>query len=275
MAGYRLTVCLPGEARDRLEDAVAEAMEPFRTEGSRPYSADLWIWDDWVITGGADGYGYRIRPGQEEDPRIVHDHLLRDGVVRPSLPGWCAGGPRGLLVVGEARERAVRLAGITWDGWQELVREHPPGRPWADFCPEYVPGTDYGAYREACAPIFAAYLAQTPAEAFARWADGLSIAPGLEEFRSHFLGTADPRRWIGERTREEYVTTEARRADRPANLLTLDGWWWEEGDPPLHGACDDPATCHHTPPTADEYGTPGYLAGLPDDTLLVYLRCHV
>ncbi|MFJ8018447.1 hypothetical protein [Streptomyces sp. NPDC096339] len=181
MAGYALTVCLPGEAREGLEDALAEAMEPIRMEGSRPYSDDLWIWDDRRIQGGANGRGYRIRPGRETDPRIVHDQPFPDGTREPSRPGWCAGGPRGLLVVGEARERAVRLAGIAWDGWQEVVGEHPPGRPWADFCPEErLPGTDYGAYRDACVPLYAEYLAQTPVEAFTRWADGLRLDPDLE-----------------------------------------------------------------------------------------------
>ncbi|MEV7522004.1 hypothetical protein [Streptomyces sp. NPDC091371] len=187
MAGYRLTVCLPGAARDRLE-------------GSRPYSDDPWIWDHWRIGGSANGRGYRIRPGHETDPRLIHDQPLPDGSREPSLPG----------------------------------------RPWGDFCPEWLPGTDYE------------YLAQTPVAAFARWADGLRLDPS-----------------------EEYVRTEARRADWPGSLLTPDGGWWEEGDRPLHGACDDPGTCPHTPPTTDEYGGPGYLAGLPDDTLLVGVRCHV
>ncbi|MEU6296086.1 hypothetical protein [Streptomyces erythrochromogenes] len=276
MAGYGLTVCLPGEARDRLEDAVADAMEPFRIEGDRPYSDDLWIWDHWRITGGADGCGYRVRPGHEGDARLVHDQPLGDGTRESSRPGWCAGGPRGLLVVGEDRERAVRLAGVVWDGWRELLREHPPGRPWREYEPVRSAGLGAHAYTERYRAAHAVYLAQTPAAAFRQWADGLSLDPADETFRFALFGTSDPRRWIGERDREEFVAREAERATGPCNLLTVEGWWWEEGHRPVHGACDDPATCPHTPPAAPgPAGTAAHLAGLPDDTLLVYVRCHV
>ncbi|MFJ3725958.1 hypothetical protein ACIPYQ_25805 [Streptomyces sp. NPDC090045] len=276
MARYRLTVCLPGGARDRLEEAIAEAMEPFRIEGPRPYSDDLWIWDHWRITGGAEGCGHRIRPGHEADPRIVHAQPYPDGSREPSRPGWCAGGPRGLLVVGDARKRAVRLAGTVWDGWQDLLREHPLGRPWEEYRPARPPGVGTDVHTERWRAAHAAYLAQTPAAAFREWAAGLSLDPADEEFRFALLDAADPRRWLGERSREEFVAREAARATGPGNLLTLDGWWWEEGSRPVHGACDDPATCPHTPPSAPgPLGTTAHLAGLPDETLLVSVRCHV
>ncbi|MFF1408895.1 hypothetical protein ACFVX6_03700 [Streptomyces sp. NPDC058289] len=120
------------------------------------------------------------------------------------------------------------------------------------------------------------YLAQTPAAAFRQWAAGLPAEPGTERFRSVLLDVDDPLTVVGERTREEFVTDGAGWALRHHNIPTLDGWWCEAGDEPLHGACDDPATCpHDPPPTRRPGGTAAYLAGLPDDALLVYLRCHI
>ncbi|MEV7440242.1 hypothetical protein AB0O22_03655 [Streptomyces sp. NPDC091204] len=276
MAGMRIVVCLPGEAGERLDEAVGEALAPFWTGQDRDVSQDLRIWDHWRISGGAEGVGFRIRPGCADDPRIVRDRPGWAGTVEPALPGWCAGGPRGLLVVGDTRKRAVRLAGTVWDGWQDRLGEHPPGRPWEEYEPARLPGADTAAYTERCRAAHAVYLAQTPAAAFREWAAGLSLDPADEEFRFALLGAADPRRWLGERSREEFVAREALRATGPSNLLTRDGWWWEEGSRPVHGACDDPATCPHTPPSAPgPVGTTAHLARLPADTLLVSVRCHV
>ncbi|MGW6576783.1 hypothetical protein ACWGAN_32085 [Streptomyces sp. NPDC054945] len=84
------------------------------------------------------------------------------------------------------------------------------------------------------------------------------------------------------------------RAGTPSHrhVLTLDGWWYGEDDPVVHGACDGPDACVHHPPlpgsretTTTRYpqelpepretATAGYLEELPGDTLLVELRCHV
>ncbi|MET9688933.1 hypothetical protein ABZY81_10690 [Streptomyces sp. NPDC006514] len=76
--------------------------------------------------------------------------------------------------------------------------------------------------------------------------------------------------------REEFRAFGADRAVVHGNLLTLDGWWCEEGYDPVHGACDDQDACPHTPPYTQRPGAgEAHLAGLPDDTLLVSVRCHV
>ncbi|WP_327412594.1 hypothetical protein [Streptomyces sp. NBC_01233] len=80
----------------------------------------------------------------------------------------------------------------------------------------------------------------------------------------------------GGRSREEFLAFRADQAVSHGNVLTLDGWWCEEGCDPVHGACDDPASCPRTPPYLQEPGAgEAYLAGLPADTLLVSVRCHV
>lgn len=280
MAGYRLTVCLPGEARGRLEEALDEAMAPFFYERDGDISADLLIWDHWRIDGGADGVGHRIRPGHEADPRIVHDQPLWDGTAQPSLPGWCAGGPLELL---ERRpwEQAAAVARLVWDGWQEVARANPGSRPWDDFHPGPRPGMDESAYARLRASAYAEYLAQTPVAAYREWAAGLRLDPAAEEFRAVLVdGHDDPLGSIGRWTRGQFAWRGAREAVDPCNLLTLDGWWYEDGGWPLHGACDDPDACPHLPPPELEAGGeggggPAYLAGLPADTLLVSLRCHV
>lgn len=276
MARYGLTVCLPGEARGRLEEAIGEAMAPFSCEREGGIADDLLIWDHWRIDGGADGRGHRIRPGHEVDPRIVHDQPLWDGTAEPSLPGWCAGGPLGLL---ERRpwEQAAAVARLVWDGWQEVARTNPPSRPWDDFCPEWPPGADGPAYDALRAPAHAEYLAQTPVAAYREWAAGLRLDPAAEEFRPTVVDRhEDPLGSIGRYTWEEFARRAAHDAVGSCHLLTLDGWWYEDGDRPLHSACDDPAACPHPPPPAlDAGGGPAYLAGLSADTLLVSLRCHV
>ncbi|MBT2481092.1 hypothetical protein [Streptomyces sp. ISL-94] len=277
MAGYWLTVCLPGEARERLEEAVGGALAPFWLDSDGEISVDLRIWDHWRIRGGSEGAGYRIRPGHEEDHRIIHDHPRWDGSVEPSLPGWCAGGPRGLLEVTGPWERAAALARLVWDGWQEVARAHPPARPWEDFLPERRPGMAYSDYSALLAAAHEEYLAQTPAAAFRDWAAGLRVDSGAEELRPRIVDsvTHDPLGMIGGCTREEFARRAARWAVGYGNVLTLDGWWCEEGHPPLHGACDDPATCSHTSSAAGDGGGSAYLAGLSADTLLVSVRCHV
>ncbi|MGW6706612.1 hypothetical protein ACWGDE_17190 [Streptomyces sp. NPDC054956] len=276
MAGYRHTVCLPGEARDRLEEAVAEAMAPFWLDRDADISQDLRIWDSWRIQGGADRAGYRIRPGHEEDPRIVHDHPRWDGTREDSEPGWCAGGPRGLLVVRGRSERTAELAGAAWDRWQELLRGHPPVRPWEDFHPDRT-RVERSGYDAAWSAAHEEYLAQTPAAAFRQWAAELPADPADDGFDSFLRGIEDPSRTFRtHREREWFVSYGAAWASPCGNVLTLDGWWCEQGYAPLHGACGDPETCTHTPPPlGGPGGAAAYLAGLPDDTLLVYVRCHV
>ncbi|WP_067834275.1 hypothetical protein [Nocardia lijiangensis] len=60
------------------------------------------------------------------------------------------------------------------------------------------------------------------------------------------------------------------------NILTLEGWWYEDGRSGIHGTCDSSTDCPHEPDLAAGYDhIADYLAALPDDTLLVNLRCHV
>ncbi|MGW2823730.1 hypothetical protein ACWC24_22470 [Streptomyces sp. NPDC001443] len=96
MAGVTVTVCLPPEAGDDIEGALAKALAPFDSDsGDNP--VDRGMWDSRRIRGGSNGQGFAVAPGYEDDPRLIHDDPAPDGTPRPSAPGVCAGGPRALL----------------------------------------------------------------------------------------------------------------------------------------------------------------------------------
>lgn len=59
-----------------------------------------------------------------------------------------------------------------------------------------------------------------------------------------------------------------------SDLLTLDGWWIENGDP-VHGACEGADGCSHLRNGRWYAEDPvGYLASLAPETVLVKLLCH-
>jgi hypothetical protein len=61
-------------------------------------------------------------------------------------------------------------------------------------------------------------------------------------------------------------------------LLTLDGWWVDTAHPPVYGACDDLNSCGHRQGRSQPWTSlhiERYLQRLPDDVVIVRLRCHV
>jgi hypothetical protein len=129
MAGLTVTVCLPPlEADDDVETVLASVLAPFDLDSDNP--SDRGMWDSWRILGN-----FAVVPGHWDDPRLIHDMPAWDGTPEPRVPGYCAGGPRGLLdfsqrdavtVVrlvqadGTSREVTLpRLHGhvLTLDGW--------------------------------------------------------------------------------------------------------------------------------------------------------------
>ncbi|MFE2142453.1 hypothetical protein ACFXA3_12010 [Streptomyces sp. NPDC059456] len=275
MAGMRIVVCLPGEARSRPDEAVAEAMAPFELDFSR--GEELDIWDGWMVYGGADGGGLPLAAGYAADPRIVHDGPAPDGTRRPSLPGMCAGGPREAVAFAEVRAEAAAFAGSAWDLWQELAGSHPPAEPRAG-----APARPWNTPAERAAGLRAetqgraAFDAQPLVAAYREGVEALRAAHRGRRSALDFLhqGAAEDVMRLG---RAEFAAQHASHVLVARSVLTLDGWWCEAGDEPLHGACDGPAVCPNTPPLTG----PGwnaahrYLEALPADTLLVCVRCHV
>ncbi|MFF2745685.1 hypothetical protein ACFVVA_09095 [Kitasatospora sp. NPDC058048] len=269
MTGMRITVCLPGTDATRVDEAVAEAMKPFASDGVGAPEKD--VWDSCRITAGA---GLPVLAGHEDDPRLIAGRPFHDGTPDDAAPGLCAGGPRELIDFRERlRVEAAEHAGLVWDRWQEVAAGHPAAHDESVFHRRHlvVGGTRVG-YEGS--PEAAAFQRQPAVRA---WID--EVAPGLErlDLGDHFAFARDPHS-IGERSREEFGDAYAFSLLFPRNVLTLGGWWWDddENEEPLHGACHGRATCTHEPDVVGtRHGVLTYLTDLPGDTLLVNVRCHV
>ncbi|MCJ0875342.1 hypothetical protein [Streptomyces sp. AP-93] len=266
MARMVIVVCLPGEDRSRLEEAVAEAMAPFELDYSGDEAFD--IWDGWRIQGGVHGGGFELLPGYADDPRLVHED------PGPSLPGRCAGGPREALALAEIRAEGAAQAAAAWDLWQELVPLHPPFVPEREVPQPWSNPEEFRIEMRAQVEARVAFDAQPLVLAYREGMSALQAA-----HRGHDLtdilhgGSAHAVARLG---RREFVAEETACLPYFPYVLTLDGWWCgEEG--PVHGACDGPDSCPHPAPIAEpyRYGAARYLEALPGDTLLVLVRCHL
>jgi len=271
MAGMSITVCLPTGAADRLEAAVAESMAPFEIDYTR--GDELDIWDFWHITGGqeAHGGGFNVLPGHERDPRLIHEYPVwgyNTYTPAPNAFGWCAGGPRRLIDFSASREEARELAGAVWERWRQLASELPTAQSWQVYYDRKVGEFRTCSFEQASTD----YRAQPLVRAF----DGYLATLPTERYRFWFLGFGDPVIEVGGAGRDEFVERRVSAALHRRNVLTLDGWWYEDGGSGIHGACHSPAECPHEPELpAGQERIDGYLAGLPGDTLLVNLHCHV
>lgn len=270
MAGVWVTVCLPAEAAGDIDGALAEALAPFYLD-TDDNPVDRGMWDERRIHGGSNGMGFAVAPGYEDDPRLIHDDPRYDGAPRPSTPGVCAGGPRALLDFSQPHLASERAVAASWDLWHSLSAVHPPAVPLAVFVdrwrndPDAFPGDRYGdemltAYRAQ--PLIGAYLDH----------------PFSLNFGSlYFLGPSDPLEHpvIGyDGTRAAYIRDLTSPHTVNTDVLTLDGWWLEDGTHAVHASCE-PGLCPHDAPTPTVWpGSEAYVAGLPGDTILVRLHCH-
>ncbi|WP_224280577.1 hypothetical protein [Streptomyces sp. LS1784] len=269
MAGIRVVACLPAAARDDLVTALGQAVAPFEM-----YANPQWrsIWDWWAIRGGSDGSGFSARPGFHDSTQLIHDDPRSDGTPLPSLPGMCAGGPRGLLDLTDFRALSKRMAtvraraGDPWDLWHRLAPEHPPMLPWSTLRARHFEDPQgYPTER-----MWADFTTQPLLQAFV--ADPLSQIPELGDIlwlhnQIGLVAALD-----GDRA--DFVRRVTARIQQP-DLLTLDGWWIEDGDSPVHGICEDWGTCPHLEDGWHyQHDIGGYLDALADDVLLIKLKCH-
>lgn len=107
-----VTVCLPPEASDDVQAAITRALAPFRMGRGFP-QRDMW--ETWRIRSGGEGTGFYVRPGHEDDPRLIHDGPNQFGIVLPPTRGECAGGPKALLDI--ATHCLSWPTVLTLDGW--------------------------------------------------------------------------------------------------------------------------------------------------------------
>jgi hypothetical protein len=259
MAGMSITVCLPAREAVRVEAAVADAMAPFEIDYTR--GEELDIWDAWRITGGTvhSRGGFNVLPGHEGDSRLIHEfpsRWLTDSTTTPNDFGWCAGGPRELLDFSASREEAAELAEAAWRQWRELAAQLPAPRPLEFYDARHrADPLGYSPEQES-----ADYHAQPLVRAFE---DYLQTLP-TERYSWCFLHSVDPVVSVGSVDREEFVAR------------AVEGWWYEDGDSGIHGACHSPAYCPHEPElTAGDDNIDCYLTALPGDTLLINVYCHI
>jgi hypothetical protein len=256
--------------------ALGAALAPFG-EPSDSHWDRGWFWDSWRIEGGADGYGFWIAPGREADSRLIHDSPDYLGRAGLSLPGHCAGGPRELLDLSESPAVAVMLAGMTWDLWHRLARDHPPALPQSVLADRCRPSQRHWFDSDA---VEAEFEAQPLVRAFraAHPLDGVDPALFSAESLVHpdhvMMFAAD---------REGFIKDVACPSFGGWDLLTLSGFWVEHDQPGFsHGACGRP--CSHVPADASldlGLGRNGfaearrrYLQAIPDETLLVRVHGH-
>ncbi|MGY5035388.1 hypothetical protein ACWC9U_32060 [Streptomyces sp. 900116325] len=262
MAGMSITVCLPGTAAGRVDEAVAEAMAPFQRDFAR--CEELNIWDHARICGGADGHGFPVLPGHESDPRILHDRPRSKGTVEPNLPGMCAGGPREILDFTLTRAEAEEIAGEAWDLWHALRALHSPAESRVSL------HESTGQWDED------RYWSQPLVRAFDEELDALRQTRRAYRFTAGLLNLDEPVEDIGPFGRNEFMARHGRWVQTRRHVLTLGGWWYEVDDARLHGACNNPARCPHEPDVGEGFtATDAYLAGLPADALLINVHCHV
>ncbi|MFF8731282.1 hypothetical protein ACF073_33080 [Streptomyces sp. NPDC015171] len=119
MAQDTVTLCLPPVPRDRVPGAVDAAMQAH---------ADEW-WDAWWPSSRDAAWGFRIAAGAGNDPRLVRTPRDPRGGPRELLPGFCDGGPRGLLDLDTPRQAVAGRAEAAWHAWRRLARTLPRAAP--------------------------------------------------------------------------------------------------------------------------------------------------
>lgn len=125
MAKGRVTVCVPAcdpEDPESLRRAIGQAMAPYDyNREDIPHPDWVGEWDYWAISGA--GCEFAVRPGHEDDPRLVrHDEWREPPEELPR--SRCHGGPRGLLDLDTDRAEAAREAARRWDDWRRFEARH-------------------------------------------------------------------------------------------------------------------------------------------------------
>ncbi|MFI9508067.1 hypothetical protein [Nocardia sp. NPDC052566] len=101
-----------------------------------------------------------------------------------------------------------------------------------------------------------------------------AVAAAMAPFEMDFARGEELDIW--DTWRVAYVALALEHALPRRNVLSLAGWWCEDGGPGIHGMCHSLADCPHEPDLPAGYDhIADYLAALPGDTLLVNVRCHV
>jgi hypothetical protein len=276
-----VTVCVPGSGDTAVERAVAERLDVFGPEAELEGTWSF-LWDSWWISGGRDEYGFWPVFGDEEDPRLIRQGFLGPGAIQRGgrrlldLPGYCSGGPRSLLDLGELPGCPRALAMQMWDVWQALSDLYPPGQTMLQI----ADGQRESPYRS-----FDLEAAKTAFES----------QPLVQAFKQgHPVGGRDRRAYSDEFVfhpdglirhaaggREAFADAVVGSKAGVGGLLTLDGWWIEPDGEAYHGGCASYSCPHGPHPYAEAVhrlgapeAKPTYLRELPGDVIIVQVHGH-
>ncbi|MEV5376598.1 hypothetical protein AB0L26_11575 [Streptomyces nondiastaticus] len=129
MAKDIVTVCLPAipampdMAAGKWEEALKAAMAPFDLNWMEPsgegQSEGEWDW--YHVYGGDGDIGLPVRPGYEDDPRVIHNPVFSNGRPRTRRTTRCDGGPRMLLDFEADRSATAVEAGRKWEARSRLA----------------------------------------------------------------------------------------------------------------------------------------------------------
>ncbi|MEV7930865.1 hypothetical protein [Kitasatospora sp. NPDC088779] len=245
------TVCLDATAADDVTTALTAALAPFEHD-AQPID-DRWQgeWDWWHVYGGDGEYGLAVRPGHENDPRLIRSPTWLDGSPRPAQPAnRCDGGPRGLLDLDTERTAAGVAAAREWDAWSAFAARFPPAHSLRTIA---------GRGPAATNSPYQAFMAQPVMQALAAWRQSDPDAPTWTKQQDplwHFAGS-----------REQHAHRTATRVQTTNVLLTVDGRWID---------CFDYTPTPQQPVAANAYFdfADRYLRELPEDAVIVRVRFH-
>jgi hypothetical protein len=257
LSKFSLNLCLPPTPPEQVTAALDAALRPFDMNLTPDWNpAGEWDW--WRLDADAE-FHFAVRPGDEGDPRLIHD---------PTGEGTssCAGGPRGLLDFAATRAAAVARKNAQLraeqDDFARLVADHPAAEPLTAFLARHRADPAGYPRERALADHHAQPLvrALNQGSAWQRYpALGVWVLGPRTDPITRF--TRDPRPVLDHAA----VTALAATA-----LLTLDGHWIEPDRPgvfaaPLPG--EDAAAAYARQSDA-------YLEALAGDGLVVRLLCH-
>ncbi|WP_269821556.1 hypothetical protein [Nocardia yamanashiensis] len=107
-----VTICLPPDALADLKTAITQALAPFDRHQGFPRQN---MWTTWRTRPAEPGAGFYVRPGHENDPRLIHDAPNQFGITLLPTPRECAGGPKSLLNIPTHNLSHPDI--LTLDGW--------------------------------------------------------------------------------------------------------------------------------------------------------------
>lgn len=248
MAHAIVTICMLDVEESKLQECIVSAMLPYNMEHD-PNNK----WDSWVIFGGDADWGLAVRPGHDDDPRLVRNLCYGNGEPRQRWPLRCDGGPKSLLDFDTDRDKEAGLAEADWAEWNAFASDYPAAKPMRYFLNRHsVSPIQYPMVR-----AWNEYVDQ-PLIRVVRKQSGLEAVRLWNEFQ-------DPVTRFGTE-QSEYVRRRVARVVPTPALIQTDGEWVDDES---FGDQFDASRWDRYFDVADRY-----LDALESDAMVVRVRFH-